>query len=341
MLSARFGIGYLVWGSHYSREELAKKYPGYGTTFIYFPDDDDIPMKVYLNFTNLTGARLGMLGFEDYDLTRYVTLTYYSRAFSKGIALTGFETLNWFLMRNKPVRFITHGWMSDATKDMAINLTNGFLNKYDANIFVVDWSRISKNIFYPIPMMATWEVGNHIAKYLNYLTDNLGVDPGDIHMVGHSLGAHVSGFAARAAKGRIGRVTGLDPALPGFSVGLVEGGTISAEDAQFVDIIHTCAGFLGYKEPLGHVDFYPNGGTPPQPGCTILELVEACSHGKSWKIFASSLLNTDQHMAYKCRNFSELARRRCLGESIPIGDSTPSVGRGVYYADIPEIDMKK
>jgi len=66
--------------------------------------------------------------------------------------------------------------------------------------------------------------------------------------------------------------SGLDPALPGFDVGLVSAGTLSNSDADFVDVIHTCAGYLGYKTPLGHADFYPNGGGPPQPGCSILQV---------------------------------------------------------------------
>lgn len=38
-------------------------------------------------------------------------------------------------------------------------------------------------------------------------------------------------------------------------------------DAQFVDVIHTAGGTFGYVKPIGHVDFYPNGGKAPQPGC--------------------------------------------------------------------------
>jgi Lipase len=42
---------------------------------------------------------------------------------------------------------------------------------------------------------------------------------------------------------------------------------LAATDAMFVDVIHTCAGLLGYDLPIGHVDFYPNGGDHVQPGC--------------------------------------------------------------------------
>lgn len=70
----------------------------------------------------------------------------------------------------------------------------------------------------------------------------------------------------------------MDPALPGFGSFLVfqsilESGHLNTNDSYFVDIIHTSAGYLGIKDPIGHADFYPNGGIPPQPGCGILRVI--------------------------------------------------------------------
>lgn len=57
---------------------------------------------------------------------------------------------------------------------------------------------------------------------------------------------------------------GLDPASPFFDND--PGSSLDATDATFVDVIHTSAGFLGQPGPIGHADFYPNGGSQ-QPGC--------------------------------------------------------------------------
>lgn len=62
--------------------------------------------------------------------------------------------------------------------------------------------------------------------------------------------------------------SGLDPAGPGFElVHHLHHNSLDTTDALFVDIIHTAGGAAGYYSTLGHVDFYPNGGTPMQPGC--------------------------------------------------------------------------
>lgn len=47
---------------------------------------------------------------------------------------------------------------------------------------------------------------------------------------------------------------------------------LDAEDAEFVDIIHTDAGIFGYPQSIGHVDFWPNQGISPQPGCSLGEI---------------------------------------------------------------------
>jgi len=62
----------------------------------------------------------------------------------------------------------------------------------------------------------------------------------------------------------------LDPALPGFQFWQGPDGRLDETDGDFVEVIHTCSGALGVSSRAGHADFYPNGGSPFQPGCCCL-----------------------------------------------------------------------
>ena len=71
----------------------------------------------------------------------------------------------------------------------------------------------------------------------------------------------------------LSRITGLDPAGPLFE-GYTSNVRLDKTDADFVDVIHSngdslIIGGLGAWEPIGHVDFYPNGGKA-QRGCQNL-----------------------------------------------------------------------
>lgn len=44
---------------------------------------------------------------------------------------------------SKSVKFITHGWNSDAKNEWFVNMVNAFLRKGDYNVITVDWSTLS------------------------------------------------------------------------------------------------------------------------------------------------------------------------------------------------------
>lgn len=105
--------------------------------------------------------------------------------------------------------------------------------------------------------------------------------------MGFSLGAHVAGCASEVLKREkllIGRITGLDPASPFFRHHILRERSrkLDASDARLVDVIHTDGsdvftdGF-GLSRPLGHLDFFPNGGRE-QPGCTDVKNSIVYSH---------------------------------------------------------------
>lgn len=109
-----------------------------------------------------------------------------------------------------------------------------------------------------------------MGETLNNLYSNHSANPSTIHLVGHSLGAQISGLAGQTLQDlsgvSVGRITALDVALPLFS-SVAEEDRLSQGDADLIVAIHTDGGFAGFLDPIGDIDFFPNGGKAPQPGC--------------------------------------------------------------------------
>ncbi|XP_053549742.1 lipase member H-like [Bombina bombina] len=153
-----------------------------------------------------------------------------------------------------------------------------------------------------------------------------------IYMIGVSLGAHISGFVGKMYNGAIGRITGLDPAGPLYNGNSPEE-RLHHTDAQFVDVIHSDIDALGYRESLGHIDFYPNGGID-QPGCpqTILSGSEyfKCDHQRSVFLYLSSIHGSCNIETFPCTSYKDYSIGKCTNcnEILPL--KCPTLG---FYAD--------
>ncbi|XP_029159209.1 LOW QUALITY PROTEIN: exosome component 10 [Nylanderia fulva] len=219
---------------------------------------------------------------------------------------------------------IVHGFLSHGQEKWISDMERTFLQWGDVNVLVVDWSAGSNTWNYYKAAVNTRIVGYQISKFIEHITNNTISNEGPntsnwgpLHMIGHSLGAHICGMTAKELKKRqsrwtVQRITGLDPAQPCFrnadpSVHLHK------NDASFIDVIHTNGRLLlslglGLPEAIGHVDFYPNGGKT-QPGCVktetsyfdYLQIPTAaiqkaiCSHGRSYLYFTESLASDAAH----------------------------------------------
>lgn len=133
-------------------------------------------------------------------------------------------------------------WM-ERTKDLWLQLE-------DVNVILVSWSSSNKFI-YSSAVANTPLVGRQITIFLNYLAEMNGYDlfesnfAENIHFIGHSLGAHIAGFLGSDLSGKLGRITGLDPAGPSFDL-MPRSNRLDQTDALLVDVIHTNSGHLHY-----------------------------------------------------------------------------------------------
>ncbi|KAK9881653.1 hypothetical protein WA026_017171 [Henosepilachna vigintioctopunctata] len=301
-------------------------FPYLNKSWIYMLDENNNPVKAYFTLPQQYKRIKNLEESVDFSL--------FTREQPNGISIVeAIELGDTSFDPKKPTKMITHGWLSSGTADTCVTIRDGYLKSSDVNVIVMDWSDIADNYFYIKPMLAVPDVADYYAQFISDLIEERKVDPKDIHLVGHSLGAHISGLVSYRLNGtKLGRVTGLDPAYPGFGYINIHGERISENSADFVDVIHSCGNFLGLMGPIGHADFYPNGGTMPQPGCHY-NLLEACSHGRSWQFYADSLNNPDMPFyAVQCNEWEQFENKECnKTEMIVMGANTPTSARGKYY----------
>ncbi|XP_026519887.1 lipase member I [Notechis scutatus] len=231
----------------------------------------------------------------------------------------------------KNIVVIIHGYRFTGSPPIWIDtIKNLLLEKQDFNIIIVDWNRGATTVNYFSAVSSAKKVVPILTHLIDQMLENdVAVD--SIYMIGVSLGAHIAGFVGKTYNGKIGRITGLDPAGPLFTKKLANE-RLDHTDAQFVDVIHSDTDGFGLKESLGNIDFYPNGGID-QPGCpkTILSGSSyfKCDHQRSVFLYISSLQHDCDITAYPCESYKDYRNGKCVScnfKSLPC----PIVG---YYAD--------
>ncbi|CRK86438.1 CLUMA_CG000024, isoform A [Clunio marinus] len=230
-------------------------------------------------------------------------------------------------MPNRPTKFICHGWQSNANTEVNPITTAAYLAADDVNVIVVDWSVGAGSINYITSRNNVGPTGAHIAVFIDNLSRAGLIDFRTVQCAGQSLGAHVCGFTGKNTQtGRLNSIFGLDPAGPLFSVN-DPANRLDAGDADYVESIHTDTVALGIGDPIGHVDFYPNGGTN-MPGCTTA----VCDHAIAANFFAETI-NSDRLWGRHCESLEAMLANSCTGPGLSMGGFPGNYAtgpRGIY-----------
>ncbi|XP_053930030.1 lipase member H isoform X5 [Cuculus canorus] len=193
------------------------------------------------------------------------------------------STPSMYLDVTKKTTFIIHGYRLTGSAPVWIpDLVQRLLSVEDMNIIVVDWNQGATTLIY------SHASGNckRVAEVLKKLIDEMLVDGASLdslHMIGVSLGAHISGFVGQMFDGALGRITGLDPAGPLYR-GKPPSERLDPTDAQFVDVIHSDTDGLQYFK---------------------------CDHQRSVLLFMSSLKQSCNITAYPCSSYRSYRHGKC------------------------------
>ncbi|KAJ8928227.1 hypothetical protein NQ314_019174 [Rhamnusium bicolor] len=243
-----------------------------------------------------------------------------------------------------PTKVLIHGFGSDCSYIWVYEIRSALMAVEEVNIICVDWSNGATLPNYVKASANTRLVGKQLSLLLRGLVEKNGLSLRNTHLIGFSLGAHIAGFAG-ADLGNLSRITGLDPAGPLFE-SQDSRARLDQNDAAFVDVIHSngenlILGGLGSSQPMGHVDFYPNGGRM-QKGCSHLfvgavsdiiwsSTVEGrslCNHRRAYKFFIDSVSPRCHFPAFPCESYEDFLTGKCF----PCTDERVCGNMG-YYAD--------
>ncbi|KAJ7419690.1 Lipase member H [Willisornis vidua] len=223
-------------------------------------------------------------------------------------------TASKYLNTTKKIVFVIHGFRPTGSPPAWLgDMKNLLLASEDINLIIVDWNRGATTVNYLTAVENCRKVAEILKNYIDQMLVH-GASLDSMYMIGVSLGAHIAGFVGQKYNGKVGRITGLDPAGPSFTHEPPER-RLDHTDAQFVDIIHSDTDALGFKRPLGTIDFYPNGGMD-QPGCpkTLFGGIEyfKCDHQRSVFLFLSSLKRKCDIITYPCESYLDYKRGKCV-----------------------------
>lgn len=223
---------------------------------------------------------------------------------------------------------------------------------------MVDWKRIA---LLPYPLAADYTKGvgkftiySLIEIYLQFylignrigeLVVNSQIQLNSTEICGHSLGAHVVGFAGKyiinATRQKVKRIVGMDPAGPSFEFA-DSSKSLAKTDAQGVSVLHTDAKVFGIFRASGSIDFYFNGGHSIQPGCPLsnyepnntvlnIAITSVCSHARALYLFNESI-NLNNFVGTECPSEKSYNLGLCAGnQRVVLSESTPLSALGVFY----------
>ncbi|XP_004606834.1 phospholipase A1 member A [Sorex araneus] len=224
-------------------------------------------------------------------------------------------------------KLIIHGFRALGTKpSWTDQLIGALLRAADVNVIAVDWVYGSTAAYFSA-VDNVIKLGLDISSFLKKLL-MLGVSESSVHIIGVSLGAHVGGMVGHFYKGQLGRITGLDPAGPEYTRASPEE-RLDPGDALFVEAIHTDTDNLGIRIPVGHVDYFVNGGQD-QPGCPAFIYAGysylICDHMRAVHLYISALENSCPLTAFPCASYKSFLAGECVDCSNPFLLSCPRIG---------------
>ncbi|CRK94034.1 CLUMA_CG007558, isoform A [Clunio marinus] len=227
-------------------------------------------------------------------------------------------------------RITIHGWLGTAGSTVHVNTRPQYLEVDNFNLVTVDWSVGASSINYITARNRVDDAAAVVARFIDFCHLHGFIQFPRVHIIGHSLGGQMAGVAGkRVSRGRVQVITALDPAGPLFSLNDPDR-RVAPTDGVYVEVIVTNGGVLGFMDPIGQANFYPNFGVA-QPGCGS-DASGQCAHERVNAFFAESIRTV--FTGRQCASFAEIGNNQCTptGVTSRMGGAFGSVGAsGIFH----------
>ncbi|KAK9892115.1 hypothetical protein WA026_018318 [Henosepilachna vigintioctopunctata] len=241
--------------------------------------------------------------------------------------------------------FLIHGWQSSMNSSWVRDLSEILIKRHPGtHVVEVNWDGPAADN-YAFSAFVTESAGDYVGILINRLVSDYKIPLKNILVIGHSLGAQISGWAAKKfidiTGKKLPRIVALDPAGPLFIL-RPDSRRLNKKDADVVSVVHTDADKLGFPDNCGTLDFFPNGGDN-QPGCWTVDLAKistyvepvTCDHSRAWDFFVEAVNNTNSFLARKCASNWYSKNEDCTDEVVAMGD-LETKATGSFYLETNE-----
>ncbi|XP_039284253.1 pancreatic triacylglycerol lipase isoform X1 [Nilaparvata lugens] len=114
----------------------------------------------------------------------------------------------------KETKILVHGWLSSAFSDFSYEMLSAILQNKNCNVIIVEWPSVA---LYTVARKRVNKVASELSRFLDFLIDEVHVNVSTVHVLGHSLGAHVAGIAGGQMNStKLPRITGRSPMMDYF-----------------------------------------------------------------------------------------------------------------------------
>ncbi|XP_047508858.1 lipase member H-like isoform X3 [Pieris napi] len=240
--------------------------------------------------------------------------------------------------------FYAFGFNGSPDGDTTKSFTHAYMElkeNIDVNYVLLNWEKEASSkdagpiIQYPtIAIKNVKIIGEQLGDALLELSKH-GLDLDKVHLIGHSLGAHLIGATGKQLKKKkkiVGRITGLDPAGPLYNKPTLLKG-LNKNDAVFVVAIHTNPQLYGTSNNVGHIDIWPNCDLKLQPGCPN-KFLDLCSHNRAPNFYCEAINSPKAFPSVQADSCSDWKTKKGSNNTHPIiymGENIDRKSRGYFY----------